>query len=94
MRDVIGWSTELLLGRDNADTDVSDHHGDVAGREDVARPEMDAQCDVSGYFASVINSGIWPRNRACNHHACPYNDMRTSDVTCEDAQKYVSWNIP
>ena len=60
MRDVIGRSTELLLCRDNADTDVSDHRGDVAGREDVARAEMDARCDVSGYSVNVINSGIWP----------------------------------
>ena len=48
MRDAAGRSTELLLGRDDADTDVSNHRGDVAGREDVARAEMDAGCDVNG----------------------------------------------
>ena len=30
MHDVAGRSTELLFGRDDADTDVSDHRGDVA----------------------------------------------------------------
>ena len=94
MRDVAGRSTELLLGRDDVVTDVSDHRRDVAGREDVARAEMDARCDVSGYSGSVIDSGIWRSNRACKHRACPYNDARTSDFTCVDAQNYVSWNIP
>ena len=88
MRDVAGRSTELLLGRDDADTDVSNYCGDVSGREDVARAEMDARCDVSDYSAGVIDSGIWRSNRACKHRACPYN------FTCKDAQKYVSWNIP
>ena len=85
MRDVAGRSTELLFGRDDADTDVSDHRGDVAGREDVARAEMGARRDVSGYSAVVIDSGIWRSNRACKHRACPYNDVRTSDFTCKDA---------
>ena len=58
MRDVAGRSTELLLGRDDAVTDVSDHRGVMAGREDVARAEMDARCDVSGYSAGVTDSGI------------------------------------
>ena len=57
MRDVAGRSTELLLGRDDTDTGVSDHGGDVTGRDDVARTEMDARCDVSGYSASVTDSG-------------------------------------
>ena len=94
MRDVAGRSTELLLGRDDVVTDVSDHRGDVAGREDVARVEMDARCDVSVYSAGVIDSGIWRSNRACKHRASPYNDVWTSDFTRVDAQKYVSWNIP
>ena len=75
-------------------TDFSDHRGDVAGREDVARAEMDAGCVVSGYSAGVIDSGIWRSNRACKHRACPYDDVQISDFTCVDAQKYVSWNIP
>ena len=94
MRDVAGHSTESLLGRDDADTDVSDHHGDVAGSEDVARAEMDARCDVSDYSAGVKDSGIWRSNRACKHRPCPYNDVRTSDFSCIDDQNYVSWNIP
>ena len=59
MRDVAGRSTESLLGRDDIDTDVSDHRCDVAGREDVAKVNMDAGCDVSGYSASVIDGGIY-----------------------------------
>ena len=55
-RDVAGRSTELLLGRDDVVTDVSDHRGDVAGREDFAREEMDARCDVSGYSAGVTDA--------------------------------------
>ena len=55
--------------------------------------EMDARCDVSDYSARVTDSGIWRNNRACKHRACPYNDVRTSDFTCKDAQNYVSWNI-
>ena len=94
MRDVAGRSTESLLGRDDADIDVSDHRCDVAGHEDAARAEMDARCDVSDYSAGVIDCGIWQSKRACKHRACPYNDVRTSDFTCEDAQNYVSWNIP
>ena len=86
MRDVVGRSTESLFGRDDADTDVSDHRGDVAGREDVARVEMDARCDVSDYSAGVTDSGIWRNTRACKHRACPYNDVRTSYFTCKDAQ--------
>ena len=87
-------STELLLGRDDADTDLSDYHGDVAGHEDVVKVKMNAGCDVSGYSGSVIDSGIWRSNRTCKHRGRPYNDVRTSDFSCEDAQKYVSWNIP
>ena len=83
MRDVAGRSTESLFGRDDADTD---HRGDVAGREDVARAEMDARCDVSDYSAGVIDRGIWRSNRACKHRACPYNDGLTSDFTCEEAK--------
>ena len=90
MRDIAGRSTELLFGREEANTDVSDHRGDVAGREDVAKVKMCAGYDVSGYSASVIDSGIWRSNRACKHRECPYNDVRTSDFTCEDAQNYVS----
>ena len=90
MRDVAGRSTELLFGRDDVVTDVSDHHGDVAGREDVTKAEIDAICDVSGYFAGVIDSGVWRSNRACKHRACPFDNVRTSDFTCVDAQKYVS----
>ena len=78
MRHVAGRSTELLLGQDDADTDVSDHRGDVAGREGFAKAEMDARCDVSGYSDGVIDSGIWRSNRTCKHRACPYNDVRTS----------------
>ena len=78
MRDVAGWSAELLIGRKDAATDVSDHRGDVAGREDVA---------------SVIHSVIWRSNGACKYRACPYSEVRTSDVTCENAQKHVLWNI-
>ena len=59
MRDGARRSIELLLGRDDADTDVSDHRGDVAGREDVAKVNMDAGCDVSDYSASVIDDGIY-----------------------------------
>ena len=59
MRDVAGRSTELLLRRDDADTDVSDHRGDVAGHEEVAKVKMDAECDVSGYSTSVIVGGIY-----------------------------------
>ena len=64
MRYVAGRSIELLLRRDDADTDVSDHHDDVAGREDVARAEMDARCDVSGYRAckGVTIHGETPRD--------------------------------
>ena len=94
MRDLAGRSTESLLGRDDADIDVSDHRGDVAEREDVARAEMDARCDVSDYSTGVTDSGIWRSTRACKHRAFPYNDVRTSDFTCKDAQNYVSWNIP
>ena len=94
MRDVAGRLTELLPGRDDADADVSNHRGDEAGREDVGRVDMDARCDVSGYSATVIESGIWRSNRACIQRACPYNDARTSDFTCENAQDDISWNIP
>ena len=72
MRDDARRSTELLLGRDDADTDVSDHRGDVARREDVSRPEMDAGCDVSSCCARVIDSGMWRSNRASKHRT--YND--------------------
>ena len=89
MRDVAGRSIELLLGRDEADTDVSDHRGDEAGREDVAKVKVDAGCDVSGYSAGVTDSGIWRSNRACKHRECAYIDVRTSDFTCEDAQNGV-----
>ena len=81
MRDAAGRSTELLLGRDDADTDVSNHRGDVAGREDVARAEMDG-----GATSMVRPRNIWRSNRACKHRACPYNDARTSYLTCEDTQ--------
>ena len=87
MRDIAGRSTESLLGRDDADTDVSDHRGDVAGREDVARAEMDARCDVSDYSARVTDSGIWRSNRACKHRTCPYNDVRAPGFSCEDAKQ-------
>ena len=46
MRDVARRSTELLRVRDDADTDVSDHRGDEAGREDVAKVKMDAGYDA------------------------------------------------
>ena len=38
------------------------------------------------YSVAVIDSGIWRSNRACKHRACPYNDVQTSDFTCEDAK--------
>ena len=49
---------------------------------------------TSSTNVNILDSGIWRSTRACKHRACPYNDVRTSDFTCKDAQNDVSWNIP
>ena len=41
-----GRRTELLHGRDDADTDVSDHRGDETGRENVAKVKFDADATL------------------------------------------------
>ena len=86
MRDVAEPSTELRLGRDDADTDVSDHRGDVTGREDVARAEMGAGCNVSCYSAGVVDNDIGGetehanivhvRTTMCEHQASPAKTLK------------------